>query len=64
MINNFQKETKSISRSINVNILYKKLNFLRTVMNIHEYANELICIISLQFEEQFMRIHLIPVRLF
>ena len=64
MIKNFQKETKSISRSINVNILYQKLNFLRTIMNIHEYANELIYIILIQFKEQFMRIDLIPVRLF
>jgi hypothetical protein len=33
-------------------------------MNIHEYANDLICIILLQFEEQFMRLHVIPIRLF
>jgi hypothetical protein len=49
MIKIFQKETKSISRSINVNNLYKKIEILRKIMNIHEYANELICIILLQF---------------
>jgi hypothetical protein len=33
-------------------------------MNIHAYANHLICIILLQFEEKFMRFHLIPLRFF
>ena len=37
---------------------------LGEVMNIHEYANELICMILLQFKEQFMRFHFIPVTLF
>ena len=42
----------------------KKPLILGEVMNIHEYANELICIILLQFKEQFMRFHFIPVTLF
>jgi hypothetical protein len=63
MIKNFQKETKSISRSVNVNNLYQKTEILRKIMNIHEYANDLISIILLQFKDQFTRLHLIPGRL-
>jgi hypothetical protein len=42
----------------------QKTLILGEIMNIHEYANELICITLLQFKEQFMRFHLIPVTLF
>jgi hypothetical protein len=37
--------------------LRQNLLILGKIINIHEYANELICIISLQFKEPFMRFH-------
>jgi hypothetical protein len=45
---------------------YLKQNplILGQIMDIHEYANKLICIILYQFQEQFMRLYLIPDRLF
>jgi hypothetical protein len=35
----------------------QKIEILGKIINIHDYANELICIILLLFKEQFMRCH-------
>ena len=55
---------RSANRASSQGTMRQNPLILGEIMNIHEYANELICIILLQFKEQFMRFHLIPVTLF
>jgi hypothetical protein len=55
------KNKQTLLHGYYTSIVEKKLG---EIMNIQEYANELICIILLQFKEQFMRFHLISVTLF
>jgi hypothetical protein len=52
------------NRASSQGTMRQKTLILGEIMNIHEYVNELIYIILLQFKEQFMRFHLIPVTLF
>jgi hypothetical protein len=65
MIKNFKKETSINYFTVIIPQYFKqKPHILGVIMIIHKNVKELICIILLQFNEQFIRFHLIPVRLF
>jgi hypothetical protein len=58
------KRNKTLHHGNYTSIFDTKTIILEEIMNIYKYANKLFCILLLQFKEQFMMFHLIPLRLF